>query len=109
MQLAGNLSHETLFTELDLATGFSRHLVDSIVCCARELNSMEMLLQKFSFLEKSHAEYVWQCLCDLSESSSSDAYNSVVREASESEDSDIASSVVRRHRHYILDSIDESE
>ena len=63
MQFAGNLSHEKLITGLDLATGFSRHLVDSIVCCARELNSMEMLLQKFSFFEKSHAEclavFVW--------------------------------------------------
>ena len=109
MQLAGNLSHEKLITGLDLATGFSRHLVNSIVCCARELNSVEMLLQKFSFFEKSHAEYVWQCLCDLSESSSSDSDNSVVRETSESEDSDIVSSFVRRHRHYILDSTDESE
>ena len=70
---------------------------------------LEMLLQKFSFFEKSHAEYVWQCLCDLSESSSSDSDNSVVRETSESEDSDIVSSFVRRHRHYILDSTDESE
>ena len=70
---------------------------------------MEMLLQKFSFFEKSHAECVWQCLCDLSESSSRDSDNSVVRETSESEDGDIASSFVRRHRHYILDSTDESE
>ena len=70
---------------------------------------LEMLLQKFSFFEKSHAEYVWQCLCDLSESSRSDSDNSVVGEASESEDSDIACSFVRRHRHYILDSTGESE
>ena len=109
MQLVGNLSCEKLITELDLATGFSLHLIDSIVCCARELNSMEMLLQKFSFFEKSHAEYVWQCLCDLSESSSSDSDNSVMHEACESEDSDIASSFVRRHRHYVLDSTDGSE
>ena len=70
---------------------------------------MKMLLQKFSFLEKSHAEYVWQCLCNLSEKGSSDSDNSVVCETSESEDSDIASSFVRRHGHYISDSSDESE
>ena len=109
MQLVGNLSHEKLITGLDLATGLFQHLIDSIVCCARELNSMVMLLEKFSFFEKSYAEYVWQCLCDLSESSSSDSNNSVMHEASESEDSDIASSFARRHRHYILDSTDESE
>ena len=109
MQLAGNFSHEKLITGRDLATGFSPHLVDSIVCCARELNSMEMLLQKFSFFEKLHAEYVRQCLCDLGKSSRSDSDNSVAHETSESEDSDIASSFVRRHRHYILDSTDESE
>ena len=68
-----------------------------------------MLLQKFSFLEKSHAEYVWQCLCNLSEKGSSDSDNSVVCETSESEDSDIASSFVQRHGHYILYSSDESE
>ena len=109
MQLVGNLSHEKLITGLDLASGFSRHLINSIVCGARELSSMKMLLQKFSFFEKSHAEYVWQCLCDLSESSSSDSDNSVMQEASESEDSNIASSFVRGHRHYVLDSTDGSE
>lgn len=109
MQLSGNLSHEQLITGLDLATGFSRHLIDSIVSCARDIDSMEMLLQKFSFFDKTQAEYVWQCLSDLNESSSSDSDNTDVQDSSESEDSDIGSAFVRRHRHYVLDSSDDSE
>lgn len=85
-------------------------MIDSIVYCARDINSMKMLLQKFSFFDRSQAEHVWQCLCDLSESSSSsDSDNSVMQEISESENSDIDNSFVRRHRHYVLDSTDDSE
>ena len=69
LQLAGDLKHEQLLTGLDLVTGFPRTLIDSIVESARELSSVEMLLKKFSFYERKHAEYVWQCLCDLSDSS----------------------------------------
>ena len=109
MQLSGNLSSEQLITGLDLATGFSRLLIDSIVSCAREINSIKMLLERFSFFDRSQAEYVWQCLCDLSESSSSDSDNSVMQEISESEYINISTSLVRRHRHYVLDSTDDSE
>ena len=94
MQLSGNLSSEQLITGLDLATGFSRLLIDSIVSCAREINSIKMLLERFSFFDRSQAEYVWQCLCDLSESSSSDSDNSVMQEISESEDINISTSLV---------------
>lgn len=109
MQLAGNLSHEQLITGLDLATGFSHQLIDSIVSCVRDINSIEMLLQKFNFFDRSQAEYVWQCLCELSETSSSGSNNSAIEEISESDDSDIGQSFVRRHRHYVLDSTDDSE
>ena len=107
-QLAGNLSHEELITGLDLATGFSRHLIDSVVSCEREIDSLEMLVHEFSFFDRSHAEHVWQCICDLSEGSNSDSDNSVEQDISESEES-IGNSFIRRHRHYVLESTDDDE
>jgi hypothetical protein len=68
LQLAGNMTHEQLLIGLDLATGFTRSLIDSIVENAKNISSIDILLEKFNFFEKKQAEYVWQCLCDLDDS-----------------------------------------
>lgn len=103
LQLAGNMTHEQLLIGLDLATGFTRSLIDSIVENAKNISSIDILLEKFNFFEKKQAEYVWQCLCDLDDSSSSDDDNEEIEapsedsefEDSELEDYDIEHTVTR--------------
>jgi hypothetical protein len=107
LQLAGDIKHKQLLTGLDLITGFTRTLIDSIVESARELTSVEMLLEKFSFFERKHAEHVWQCICDLSDSCSDDNDDEETDRAS-SEDSDIGLSFLRC-RHSCLQDSSESE
>ena len=55
LQLAGDLKHEQLPTGLDLVTGLTRTLIDSIVESARELSRVQMLMKKFSFYKRKHA------------------------------------------------------
>ena len=107
LQLAGNVSHEQLLTGIDLATGFTRTLVDSIVASVKEITSLGILLEKFSFFERTQAEHVWQCLCDLSDSSSDDNEDDSEITVSLSEDIDIEPSFLRRRRTYVLDRSDE--
>jgi len=50
--LAKNIAHEKLLTGLDLATGYSRKLVDSIVRKIHDMRSIQALkLRTFSFLQ----------------------------------------------------------
>ena len=106
LQLAGDLKHEQLPTGLDLVTGFTQTLIDSIVESARELSSVEMLLKKFSFYERKHAEYVWQCLCDLSDSSTDDDGDTTQET---DENSDIEFSSPRCRHPFLQDSSEDSE
>ena len=109
LQLACDMKHEQLLTGLDLVTGFTRALIDSVVESARELSSIEMLLERFSFYERKHAEYVWQCLCDLSDSSSDD--DDDIQETdgdSNSEDSDIGFYSQRCRHPCLQDSSEDS-
>ncbi|CAB4018405.1 Bloom syndrome -like, partial [Paramuricea clavata] len=56
LQLAGNMTHEQLLIGLDLATGFTRSLIHSIVENARNISSMDILLEKFNFFERKQAD-----------------------------------------------------
>lgn len=43
---------------LDLVTGFSRQLIESIVSCVKDINSIEMVLQRFNFFDGSQAKHL---------------------------------------------------
>ena len=106
LELAGNLNPEQVLTGIDLATGFSRSLVDSVVACAATVDSLEVLMAKFDFFDKKHAEFVWQCLCDLSFDSDSDSGQTNESEDSASDDSDIEM-FLRKRRAFLLSSSGE--
>ena len=48
-QLANNIPHDKLLTGLDLATGFSRGLIEKIMVEINSIDSLETLVQQFSF------------------------------------------------------------
>ena len=48
LQLAGNMTHEQLLIGLDLATGFTRSLINSIVENAKNFSSIDILIEKFN-------------------------------------------------------------
>lgn len=68
--LAQNIAHENLLTGLDLATGYSRNLVDSIVREANTIHSLQALQHKFNFFSDQHAIDTWEIICYLRESDS---------------------------------------
>ncbi|MCG8408814.1 MAG: hypothetical protein MI923_26710, partial [Phycisphaerales bacterium] len=61
--LAQNMPHEKLLTGLDLATGYSRKLVDSIVSKIHDVRSVLDLKDKFAFFSEVHATETWQIIC----------------------------------------------
>ncbi len=108
-QLGGSKSHEQLLTGLDLATGFTRTLVESIVENAKDISSIEVLLEKFTFCEEKHAEHVWECLCDLTDSSSDESSEAdAIKMASEFDVSDSEPEFLRKPTCF-LGSSEDSE
>jgi len=63
-------------------------------------------MAKFDFFDKKHAEFVWQCLCDLSFDSDSDSGQTNESEDSASDDSDIEM-FLRKRRAFLLSSSGE--
>ncbi|CAB4012670.1 Hypothetical predicted protein [Paramuricea clavata] len=61
-QLANNISHDKLLTGLDLATGFSRGLIEKIVAEIKVIDSLETLVQQFSFFCDDHAKATWEII-----------------------------------------------
>ena len=66
--LAQNVAHENLLTGLDLATGYSRNLVDSIVREANTIHDLQALQSKFNFFSDQHAIDTWEIICSVRES-----------------------------------------
>lgn len=61
-QLANNIPHDKLLTGLDLATGFSRGLIEKIVAEINSIDSLETLVQQFSFFCDDHAKATWEII-----------------------------------------------
>jgi hypothetical protein len=61
-KLANNIPHEKLLTGLDLATGFSRVLIDGVISSLHLIDSYESLEKKFNFLSDEHAKHTWNII-----------------------------------------------
>ena len=70
--LAQNMPHQKLLTGLDLATGYSRKLVDNIVSNIHYIQSVQALRDKFPFFSEVHAMDTWEIVCEVLETSESD-------------------------------------
>lgn len=68
--LAKNMAHEKLLTGLDLATGYSRKLVDSIVRKIHEIRSIQALKDNFPFFSDEHVEETWEIICEVMDETS---------------------------------------
>ena len=89
-------AHEKLLTGLDLATGYSRKLVDSIVSKIHDVRSVLDLKDKFAFFSEVHATETWQIICEVLAMSESESESELSGEtyahSRESKGSDTCSS-----------------
>ena len=94
--LAQNMPHEKLLTGLDLATGYSRKLVDNIVSKIHDVRSVLDLKDKFAFFSEVHATETWQIICEVLAMSESESESELSGEtyahSRESKGSDTCSS-----------------
>ena len=70
--LAKNVPHQKLLTGLDLATGYSKHLIDNIMSNINNIDSLETLEQRFSFFSIDHAKATWEIITTFMEDSDSE-------------------------------------
>ncbi len=61
-KLANNIPHEKLLTGLDLATGFSRALIEGVISSLHLIDSYESLEKNFNFLSDEHAKHTWNII-----------------------------------------------
>ena len=64
-KLALEIPEEKLLTGMDIATGFSRSLVENIVSNVEKIDSLPTLKNMFNFFDEDHAIQAWQILNDL--------------------------------------------
>jgi hypothetical protein len=68
------LSTKTLFNGIDLATGYTRKLVDSVVSSLQCIDEPATLREHFSFFDDNHVSATWDIICEVLEmDSDSDA------------------------------------
>ncbi len=90
-ELGSSVPHEKLLTGLDLATGFSRALIEDIVSKVECINSEDVLREMFPFFSTEHAKYTWETISDVLEDSDSESNSSC-----DSDDSDVMEYRVRK-------------
>lgn len=64
-KLALEIPEEKLLTGMDIATGFSRSLVENIVSNVEKIDSLPTMKNMFNFFDEDHAIQAWQILNDL--------------------------------------------
>lgn len=92
-KLGNSVPHEKLLTGLDLATGFSRALIEEIVSNVDCINSEEVLQQFFPFFSPEHAKHTWDIISEVLEDTESENNSPY-----DSNDSDVMEYRVRRLR-----------
>ena len=64
-KLANNIPHEKLLTGLDLASGYSRALIDHVIGSLHLIDRYETLQKKFNFLSDEHAKHTWKVISEI--------------------------------------------
>ena len=121
-KLANNIPHERLLTGLDLASGFSRALIDHVTSSLHLIDSYETLQKKFNFLSIEHAKYTWKIISDIisdvhsdseedadvsSAISNSDEDDNEVKDSTSGTDTDDCNAIRTAQRIYLDSSDDE--
>ena len=69
--LVKNVPHQKLLTGIDLATGFSKRLIDNIMSNINNIDSLKTLEeQRFSFFSIEHAKATWEIITTFKDSDS---------------------------------------
>ena len=107
------VAKDKLFTGIDVATGYSKQLIDSIISGIAYIRDREYLKSNFPFYSEDHVTKTWEILeCHLkgnqetlsdtsSESDNSDTTDASKVDSSDDESSTSDSPVLRRRKHKI--------
>lgn len=122
-KLANNIPHEKLLTGLDLASGYSKALIDHVIGSLHLIDSYETLQKKFNFLSDEHAKYTWKVISEItsvihsgseedeaiSTIPSSDEDNQGDKDSTSDPDSDDSNTIHRVQRICLMDSSSDDE
>lgn len=101
--LAKNVPHQKLLTGIDLATGFSKRLIDNIMSNINSIDSLKTLEQRFSFFSIEHAKVTWEIITTFKEDRDSDS-----EQAGKGSSDDGSDSNDERHIRISFESTDTS-